>query len=443
MRRAFSLWPFLPALVLAVALAVTVGVSHSPSHAGEGGGPVIIDISGSKRDLYKIAVPRPVGDAATGGTVADVVSGDLGISGWFKVIDPKSFLANLQNEGTNIVVQDWRNVGAEGVSKGRASVAGDDLVLEMKLYEVGRGDKPVFEKTYKGVKGQARSFAHQWSNEVVKYFTGEDGFFSSRIAFAASTGPGHKDIFAMDYDGNGVAKVTNNGSQNILPAWSPSGSQIAYTSFLRGNPDLYVISAGGGRGKRISDRPGLNTGAAWSPDGSRIAATLSQDGNAEIYLLGADGSIIKRLTDNPFIDSSPAWSPDGGTIAFVSNRHGSPQIWTMSSTGGGQSRLTRQGNYNQEPTWCPKCQKSTIAFTARDEKANFDCFTIEVGSGQLVRLTEGQGSNEHPTWSPNGRVLAMASSRGGIWLTTADGKVQKQVYKGSVSSPTWGPGGRR
>src|SRR5438034_10187768 len=101
MRR---LLPFLPALLLATALALTVG-RHAPSHADEKG-PVVIDITGGRRDLYKIAVPRLVGDAVTGVQVAEVVSGDLGISGWFKVIDPRSFLANLNAEGTSIVLAD-------------------------------------------------------------------------------------------------------------------------------------------------------------------------------------------------------------------------------------------------------------------------------------------------------------------------------------------------
>ncbi len=407
-------------------------------------GPVEIEISGAKRDLYKIAVPRLVGDSATGNLVAEVVSFDLTVSGWFKVLDPRSFLAHLDQEGTGIVVQDWRNVGAEGVSKGRATVLGDSVALDFKLYELARGERAVLEKVYQGSKSQVRSFAHQWANEVVRHLAGEEGFFNSRIAFASVTGPGRKDLFVMDFDGANLQRLTNNGSQNILPAWSPDGSKIAFTSFIRGNPDLYMVSSAGGRPKRISDRAGVNMGAAWSPDGAKIAATLSQDGAPQIYLLGTEGSIVKKLTDTsgPFINSSPAWSPDGSQLAFVSNRHGSPQIWTLPSGGGNATKLTRLGNYNQEPAWCPRCAQPTIAFTGRDEQAHFDCFLIRVGSGELIRLTEAQGQNQHPSWAPNGRALVVASSRGGLWITTADGKTQKQIYKGSADTPTWGPATR-
>lgn len=448
MRR---LLPFLPAAVVAATvIALVLGSEPSPAAAADpppqagqagqtGKGPVVIDVSGPRRDLYKMAVPRLIGDPDTANLMAEIVSGDLASSGWFKLLDPRSFLANAENEGLNIQIQDWRNVGAEGVSKGRTVVSAGELSVDFKLYELGRGAQPVLEKSYKGPAGEARKFAHAWSAEVVKYMTGEDSFFDTQIAFAAPSGAGTKDIFVMDYDGNGARRLTQNGSQNILPAWSPSGGQVAFTSFLRGNPDLYTVGLGGGRPKRIASYTGVNMGASYAPDGSRIAVTLSQDGNPEIYLLEATGKIIKRLTDNPLIDSSPNWSPDGGRIAFVSNRYGSPQVWVMGADGSGQTRLTRRGNYNQEPAWCPRCPAPTVAFTARDERLNFDIFTIGVESGEIVRITENQGQNEHATWAPTGRALAFSSSRGGIWLSSPDGKVQRQLYRGNATTPVWGP----
>jgi TolB protein len=180
-------------------------------------------------------------------------------------------------------------------------------------------------------------------------------------------------------------------------------------------------------------------GAAFSPDGSKIAATLSQDGNSEIYLLSREGAIIKRLTNNPFIDTSPTWSPDGTKIAFVSDRHGSPQIWTMNADGSNQLRLTRRGNYNLNPAWSPKRDEPLIAFTARDEKGAYDIFTVNADSGAMVRITQGQGSNQHPSWAPNGRAVVYESSRGGLWISTYDGRTERQVYRGSAAAPAWGP----
>jgi TolB protein len=431
-RKAIVTWG---GAALGVALLLAAGF---PSHAQNADDAVRFKISAGGRDLYKIAVPLPLGDHGSAQSAADVVGNDLTMSGFFKVIDAKATLANLAAEQLTINPQDWRNVGAEGVIKARATPYGSEVKFEFRLFEIAKGDAPVLSKDYRGPMSGVRHIAHQWASEVVKYYTGESSFFTSRIAFSADTGKRRRDVFAMDWDGAGVQSVTSS-SQNILPAWSPSGGELVFTSFLAGKPDLYIAPASGGRPKSISARPGLNMGGVFSPDGTRIACTLSQDGNSEIYILGRDGSILKRLTSNPFIDTSPTWSPDGSKIAFVSDRHGNPQIWMMGADGSGQTKITRRGNYNQTPSWTPRSDAPLIAFTARDEKGSYDIFTVNASSGEMVRITEGHGSNQHPSWAPNGRAIAYESSRGGVWISTADGRTERQVYKGAASAPSWGP----
>jgi len=422
----------------ALATVLVLAAAQRPTRAEAGDDTVRFKITAGGTDLYKLAVPPPIGDKANGKTAQDVLSNDLALSGFFKVLDPASFLANLQAEQLTINPADWRNVGAAGVIKARATAYGSDVKFEFRLFEVSKGDAPVLSKDYKGPMAQARQLAHQFANDVVKYYTGEDGFFASKITFAGDNGPKRRDIFAMDWDGAAVQALTTR-SQNILPSWSPSGAEIAFTSFLAGKPDLYIVPSSGGKPRVVSARPGLNMGAAFSPDGSKIALTLSQDGNSEIYLLSTSGQVLKRLTNTPFIDTSPTWSPDGSRIAFVSDRHGSPQIWVMSSDGSGQTKLTRRGNYNQTPSWCPRKDAPLVAFTARDERLAYDVFTLNVDTGEYVRVTEGHGSNQHPSWAPNGRAIAYESSRGGVWVSTADGRTERQVHRGSALAPQWSP----
>ncbi len=80
-----------------------------------------------------------------------------------------------------------------------------------------------------------------------------------------------------------------------------------------------------------------------------------------------------------------------------------------------------------------------IAFTARDERYAYDIFTVNVDSGEVVRITEGHGSNQNPWWAPNGRALAYESTRGGIWISTGDGRTERQVYRGDASGVAWSP----
>jgi TolB protein len=406
----------------------------SVAYADEPNSGSIIEVSGQKKGLYPIAAPTaPEGDAVAK-EIANVESFDMSVAGPFKVVDPASFLANLKEEGLGIEVQKWKDVGAYGVMKYRVSGGS----VEFRLYEMSKGDKPSLTKTYPLGK-DVRSVVHRWCNEVVKYYTGEPGFFGSKIAFTAK-GRGTSAIYAMDFDGQNAYKVSNNSSTNILPAWSPSGGQIAYTSFMRDNPDLYVAPAGGGRPKKLSGQRGMNTGASWSPDGSKIALTLSKDGNPEIYIINAsDGSVVRRLTNDKAIDTSPAWSPDGGSIAFVSDRNGGPQIFVVPVGGGEARQVSFNGSYNTTPTWSPAKGKHIIAYTTRDG-GTYDIVTIDLDTKNMVRITQNEGQNEEPAFSPNGAAIAFARQGQGVFIAKADGQGKAiKVYSGSVTGVDWGP----
>jgi TolB protein len=440
--------------ILTLGFALSLALTGSAQ--AQGNGSVAVP-SGPKRIKYPIAIPMPpTGDVATAKEVLSVASFDMNISGEFKAMNPKGFLANLKKEGLGIELTDWKNVGAYGVMKFRPAVSGNRVTIDFKLYEIEKGDRPVLERSYRGDRKDVRKLTHFWCNDVVKYFTKEPGFFGSKIAFVTShryktkARRGRrsrivktKKIKVMDFDGHGPANLTKNSAINILPAWSPSGSKIAFTSYMRDNPDLYVMNAGGGRPVRISKFRGMNTGASWSPDGSKLAITLSKDGNPEIYIISASsGKIIKRLTRHRAIDTSPTWSPDGKMIAFVSDREGGPQIFVMNADGSGQRRVSMNGPYNTTPTWSPRKDERVLAYTTRDGN-NFDIVTLNVDTGAMVRITQNEGTNEEPSFSPNGRVLAFSSSRpggAGIYIANADGTGDAlRVYKGKVTSIDWGP----
>jgi len=422
------------ALSIAIAVAC-IGMLASHARADEPKGGVVIDVTGAKRTLYPIAVPAaPDGDPGAVKDIAQVTAFDLSVAGVFKVLDPAGFLADLRTEGLSIDPQKWKDVGAFGVIKYRVTASD----IELRLFEVSKGTTAVLTKTYPR-KGDIRAIAHRWSNEVVKYYTGEAGFFGSKLVFTAKT-KATSAIYAMDFDGANAYRVSNNDSQNILPSWSPSGGQIAYTSFMRNNPDLYVASAGGGRANKLSSQHGMNTGAAWSPDGRQIALTLSKDGNPEIYVINAsDGSVIRRITNDKAIDTSPAWSPDGAQLAFVSDRNGGPQIFVVSSAGGTPRQVSFNGNYNTTPVWSPKAGKHVIAYTTRDG-GTYDIVTLDLDTKATTRITQNEGSNEEPAFSPNGRAIAFARAGQGVFITNADGTGKAvKVWSGAATGVDWGP----
>ena len=98
------------------------------------------------------------------------ITRDLTLSGLFKVLNSKGFLANLKSEGTSIVPKNWLNVGAQAVVKARAVRLGRRIQVEWLLYEPGsKGNNAVLHKAYKG--RSARRLAHKFASDIVYYYT--------------------------------------------------------------------------------------------------------------------------------------------------------------------------------------------------------------------------------------------------------------------------------
>jgi TolB protein len=395
-------------------------------------GAIEIDVYGGVRDLYKIAVPPPRGASASARKVQAVAARDLEISSLFKVLDPRSFLADPDQEAeSGFDVDAWRAVGAQGVVQGRIKGSGKNIQLQLRLHETARGQSPVLTKNYTGSEEDLRDMVHRFMNDLIGYFTGEPGVFGSRILFSRAVTRRHKEINSIEMDGSNLQGHTKNGSVNTMPAWGPGGS-VFYTSFINGFAQIFRT----GRAAPVVSAGGLNMGVAVSPRGGRMALVVSNEGNTDIYVANLDGSGLRNLTKHPSIDVSPSWSPDGSQLAFVSNRHGSPQIFVMSAGGGTPRRITFAGSYNQTPAWSPRADTPRIAFTGADG-GTFDIFTVAATGGDIMRLTQAQGRNSDPAWSPDGRLIAFWSSRGGIYVMTPEGLNQQLIHRGHAETLRW------
>ncbi len=377
---------------------------------------------GGQSRLLRIGVPQQ-------GKLGDLLRKNASISGGFEVISRRAMPANLARaKGFDPAA--WNSLGADVVVM--ADAVGPQMKL--KLYDVGKGNKPVLSKGYPA--SDPLKAANRFMNDVINYYTNEPGVFGSRIAFVRTRRDPvtSMNIQTVQMNGEAPAGVTANRSLNILPSIGPGG-EVLFTSYAKRNPDLWMSK--GGAPTRISKYPGLNLGGVMSPDGSSIAVALSKDLNSEIYRLGRDGSIKARLTKTPAIDGSPTWS-GGGQIAFVSNRAGGPQIFRMSGNGGGVTRVTKQGKYNQSPDWNQgKGRGQWIVYSGRDASNRFAIYKVDVKSRKVVALSAAPGRNLDPSWSPDGRMIAYTKG-GGIYIANEDGDNNIQIAKGG-STPDWGP----
>lgn len=389
----------------------------------------VIDVDSPERALYRIAVPNLLGDSRMGPQGAEVLRNDFRLVSLFEVLEARSFLADLEAEGLGMSPGPWQAVGAQGVIKGQVTRQGNQITVEMRLYELARGTSPTLSRTYTGGAGELRQFMHDFANEVLRVLTGRAGAFGSRIAFARRRGPGRKDIMVASFDGESVSRVSSGNGVAMLPAFGPGG---IWYSVLSENG--MFITRTGTRERPLIGGDGLNMGV--SVCGNRVYFSSTRHGNSEIYSANLDGSDVRRLTNHPGIDVSPACGGPGGLIAFVSSRHGSPQIFTMNANGGNVTRVTYRGSHNQTPAWCPRADEGPLlAFTGRS--GNYDIFTVNLRTQEYTRLTQGQGENKDPAFSPDCRMVAFHSSRGGIFLSSPEGLNQNLVIPGHAETLRW------
>lgn len=361
--------------------------------------------------------------------MADILADDLNFSGFFDAKRVKEIKGDPKA---------WASLDVDDIAIGGYSTDGHEIQITCKVMDA-RGGAEVFDHHYPNALRIMRQTVHRMADDIIFQLTGEKGICQTKIAFISDM-TGHSELYTSDYDGHNVFRLTKDQNTCLLPAWSPTGSYITYTSYRRLNPDLWWVSSSGKSRGILSFYPGLNSAGAWSPDGARIALTLSKDGNAEIYSVRRDGTDLRRLTFSPGIDTSPSWSPNGREIVFNSDRTGTPQIFVMDSDGSNVRRLTYQGKYNASPAWSPTGEK--IAFVSREGNV-FNIFMMDANGENVVRLTYNAGQNENPSWSPDGRHIVFSSTRDkvkALYTMDPNGEnVRRLKIAGNVQTPAWSP----
>ena len=83
---------------------------------------------------------------------------------------------------------------------------------------------------------------------------------------------------------------------------------------------------------------------------------------------------------------------------------------------------------------------------ASDEMGNYDIFTLDPDTGEIVQLTDDPATDTHPMWSPDGEQIVFSSDRDGdfeIYVMNADGSDVQQLTRNDASDvePRWQPNG--
>lgn len=411
-------------LLLLAAVLSAPAAAQTEVRMSVGGGP------GEHRPVlalpaFEASDPRKGEDSLLARRLRDVVRSDLMLSRRFEVKD--------EEPGSPAAA------GAAWRLKAQAGQSADKAAAHVRLENAAGSGETVFERYYRQDAAWLRALAHRIADDVVKAATGRDGVARTRIAFVNDQ-TGRKEVYIMDYDGEGVKRLTDDKSIVLLPRFSSDGRRLAYTSYKDGNPDLYLLDLETGRASTLSDDQGLNVAGGFSPDGKRLLLTLSRGRSPNLYVKDLATGAVERLTSHFGADSTPTFSPDARQAAFVSDRSGNPQIYVLDLQTRKARRLTNL-NWCDAPAWSPTGE--WIAFAGRaNRKDKMDIFLVDVTGGQIRQLTRGEGSNEDPAWSPDGRMIAFSSTRGGrprIYVMDADGSAPRLAadVPGASTTPHW------
>ena len=233
-----------------------------------------------------------------------------------------------------------------------------------------------------------------------------------KIAFTSSR-DGNRDIYLMNPDGTQQVKITNHRARDGMPAWSPTGEQILFSSDRNKQElhwDIYLMDADGSNVQAVFAKSADRSQPAWSPDGKQIAYTRREPSGNFIYISTIDGKQEEKVA----IGGCPTWSPDGMEIAFVS---GAPERSHISILKLGTRKQKVIFPPKAPPSWIsgrvvwsPKGDKLAFSWLHRVPlREFFDTQTIYIinrdGTGLMQLVGEAGPDASDPVWSPQGDAL--------------------------------------
>ena len=234
------------------------------------------------------------------------------------------------------------------------------------------------------------------------------------------------DVFVINADGTGLARVTNSGSTTATTAPGATTSTTAHALVPTGYP-------------------GTDTEPAWSPDGTRIVFSSSRSGNRDIWVINVDGTNPVRITTASTDDVDPQWSPDGTRIAYVNLGGTAPTVHTVAPDGSSDAVVTN----GECPDWAPNSQE--LVFGRRHNigsaSPNYDFHRIrrDGTNEQVVRINDNAVQTALCTisWSPDGTMFAYSRFSPGLGssfvaLMTVSGADAPGGLSGGAGFPDWG-----
>lgn len=239
-------------------------------------------------------------------------------------------------------------------------------------------------------------------------------------------------VYTFRLDGSEIRRLNDKGV-DACSYFFPDGRRVLWTS-TRDNPDmprgnfsdpndypqgaeLYTSALDGTDVRRLTRNRYYDAEATVSPDGRWIVFTRQVDGRLDLYRMRPDGSGEVQITRTPdWQEGGAVYLPDSETLIFRAwriedqGRRGLPMtIFTIKHDGTDLRQITEEPGTHWAPYPAPDGQH--FVFVKLLPPGNFEIFLMNLLTKAQRRLTYHEGFDGFPAISPDGRLMAFASSR--------------------------------
>ncbi|MCG8457047.1 MAG: hypothetical protein MI919_12260, partial [Holophagales bacterium] len=228
----------------------------------------------------------------------------------------------------------------------------------------------------------------------------------------------------------GERRITFDPEWDSQSTWTADGDSLAYFSEREGRRGLWTVDLETGQSRFLAD---IGRDADWarlSPDGERIAYHSSQDSaSLDVWIHHLPSGSSRRLTRDPHLAGFPVWSPDGRSLAVEIRRDGSTHLAVLeleagtaaaentSSAAAVPEQITFEAGESWPYSWSPDGRR--VAFAGRRDGV-WNLYWVDRSSREVIAITDRNdldGYLRYPSWSPRGNLVAyeQATTVGDLW----------------------------
>ncbi len=323
--------------------------------------------------------------------------------------DPKPRVLYSNREVNQIQPMDWSSDGKHVVALLRKGV---DKTFQIALISTADGAARVL-----------KSLEWRWPQGAR---LSPDGRYLAYDVPAREDSP-ERDIFLLATDGGNEVPLVKHPAVDWGPMWAPDGRNVVFVSNRSGSSGLWAIAVAGGKPQGDAELLKADVGfikpLGFAGKGSFYYGV--RRGTRDIYAADLDPA-TGLISGQPkrFIETfvgqnhSPAFSPDGKQLAYFSGRDPAAmegyRLVIRSLETGEERLLPFRREQVPAPRWVGRRWSPDGRFlfgAGVDAKGRRGIYRIDVGTGEAAAITlgaAGGGVLRRSAFSPDGKVLFYA-----------------------------------